>query len=240
MHTAFECIFFNDGDDNTENALETWTREIAPPIQSDDEKTKKKVKKKIEIQEEDNGIPVVFQTINGDVSILRRTLRLCQDSKIFCDIVKRSEECSHSKILRVDNLNDVAYETVKMMFDYVEKPKMRLNKLSAKKIFPVATKCDLRHLKRQCEITLTKNLTLDSAMELLNLALHDSAFMEGAYDGMHLARRCSSVIVKNFIKAPEISGSGEMWNTSIDFVLRELRRRLSHPKSVLKWTKGQV
>ena len=54
------------------------------------------------------------------------------------------------------------------------------------------------------------------------------------YKGKRLVHRCSGLILENFTKVSEVGGTNEEWGTVVEFVITELKRRLSHSECVIQ------
>ena len=234
--TAFECVYYGQPSKEFDvDACATWAKEAAEKTSKARTATYASIATETEIKRYDDQVTIMFHTINGGVSVTRRTLRYVQDSEFFSQILNQADELMNTvddDVLKVTSMDDMSSETVKMMFDYIEsKGTMQLNKLSAQNLFAPAVKFDLSELKAKCDSILTKNLNLDSAMKYLSIAILDGAFLQGTYSGMHLAQRCTSLVAENFVQASEIASVRvEMWEACVDFVLSELKRRLTHEK----------
>ena len=149
---------------------------------------------------------------------------------------------------------------IAMCFRSPQKENLPIDTMTVKAIYGLCVRCDLMDLKDLCDSILLKDLDLDSAVEYLNLAIMDSYFLQGAYvlcvcvcvcvcspyhkvrnikkknryKGKRLVHRCSGLILENFTKVSEVGGTNEEWGTVVEFVITELKRRLSHSECVIQ------
>ena len=233
IHTVFRCVFFGkpSGD---ETAFSTWTSESFSMEQSSTKMTRQVPKATR------NDIWILFNTIDGDLSLSISDLRILGKSSFFSEILAKAYE-QDKNVFESNLFSRVSSESLKTTLEHAlcfrspDKEMLPMDTLIAKTIYGLCVRCDLPDLKDICDSVLLKDLNVDSAVEYLNLAIADSFFLQGAYRGRQLIYRCSGLIVENLIEVSKIGdNSNETWGTVVDFTFAELKRRLSHPDCVIQ------